>query len=527
MNTGDMNIRMKIKLAFALLITAAMLVPLPGTATVCGQDTDLPPHTIWRFDSTDDRAAKGIYRLAFSPDGTLIAARDQRNMVAIFDIAARKKLCEFEPHVAWVTDIRFSPDSRFCLCSARDEDSTVRAFDTQTGKLEVEFGNNIFRTTFSADGKKIIAFGESEVKTYTWPGVKQIDARVWKTDRESGIGMSADGSLVVRSSAAQQGQPVEITLQNLDDKSTVNLGQSQLALKNAAFSPNGLWLAVAYHRDQSVSLWDLRDPHGTHQKLGGHEATVQSISFSDDSRFLITTGWDNKAVLRDVSTGREIGELPGHTGHVNASAFSSPGMLVATGASGNSDNSVIVRDLNSILFPDKDLPPELDSFDNVWKELGSEFPQPALDSVAAILRQDEDWTAQLDARLNEYLVEASHDEIARLIEQLDNRKFATRDQATQKLRAMRAAAESQLRMALEDPPSTEVRIRVKSILSQAVERPQIEPELLRRLHRSIFALEMLGTESSAETLQNIAIGHPDIDVARDAQESLERLKLRN
>ncbi|MEM7456283.1 MAG: hypothetical protein AAF456_18190 [Planctomycetota bacterium] len=505
----------------AILVLASAVVP-----ESFAQEEELPAFATWRFETTEGTEPAGVYRLSFSPDGRLVATRDRRNMVAVFDLSAQKKLCEVESHEAWVTCVTFSPDSRFFLCCARGPGAGVRAYSTANGQLEVEFGEDVLQTSFSSDGTHVYCLSEQEVETRAWPSGELVTKQAWQSDRETRLGMTSDGSSVVRVSGVRSDRQVEMSLNNLAERSIVNLGSSERVPKAAVISENRLWLAMAFHRDEVFSIWDLRDPHNSRVNLRRHESTVQSVCFSDDSRFLLSTGWDNNAVLWDVLTGEELKLLEGHTEHVNACAFSTINMLLATGASGRSDNSVIVRDLNKILFPDETLPAEFSSFEFAWQELGSEFPQPALRAVDAIVSNGDVWVEKVAAQMNDYLVEASHDEIARLIELLDSPVYRDRETATNKLMEMRAAAEDQLRAAASVAETTEARVRIQFVLRHPPTRPQMEPRLERRMHRSVFALELAATESAAALLEKISLGHPSVDIARDAADSLKRLQLR-
>ena len=319
----------------------------------------------------------------------------------------------------------------------------------------------------------------------------------------------------------------QIQVLNLDAKSNTILDGPTELTKAIKISPNGLWVAATYsHRDPKIRLWDLRDPHEEKFILKGHKNAVQSLAFSDDGRFLVSTSWDRTAIVWDILTKEIVAIFRGHTENINSSAFSSIDLTVATGASGRSDSSILIWDLKSLIFKDREFPKAFESFEVVWKELGSNFPEQAFMAIQAIVGNQDEWVAKISEKIGIATQAFSQAEITSWIEQLNSSKFKIREEATEKLLAARGAAEPLLQEALKDPISTEVEYRVTKILQRPVQRPKIKFDELRRLHRSIFALEMVGTAEAQQVLKNIASGHANIDVAMDASDSLERVQAR-
>jgi WD40 repeat protein/serine/threonine protein kinase len=95
-----------------------------------------------------------------------------------------------------------------------------------------------------------------------------------------------------------------------------------------AYSPDGKWAAIATD-DGAVWLCDA----ATGQPVGAplrHQQTVQAVSFSPDSRTVLTGSWDKTACLWDVAT-RQAVTLP-HPDAVWALAFSQDGKTILTAA---------------------------------------------------------------------------------------------------------------------------------------------------------------------------------------------------
>ncbi len=111
--------------------------------------------------------------------------------------------------------------------------------------------------------------------------------------------------------------------------------------------------------------------------------------------------------------------------------------------------------------------------------------------------------------------------IARLIADLDARRFSVRQKAMEELRKEGELALPALRRALEGGPTLEVRRRVEELLDRHQDSPS--PESLREL-RALLVLQRLGTPEARKMLQKLADGHPDAPLSIAAREALARMR---
>lgn len=116
--------------------------------------------------------------------------------------------------------------------------------------------------------------------------------------------------------------------------------------------------------------------------------------------------------------------------------------------------------------------------------------------------------------------------IAALIAQLDDDRYATREEATQALDDLGLEAEPALRRVLAGTKSLEVRTRAEALLA-ALGKPRAMPtgETLRTL-RAIQLLALIGTPEARQLLETLASGAPGAPSTRDAGDALRRLDAR-
>lgn len=531
-----LRISLALWLVSSCWIASPMVKPLAAIRQEVERDEDLgnavdpdllPTGASWRYGELGEGLPRnGFFRLIYSRDGRWLAGRTQQNDVVVIDLLEGTERFRLSNPGAAILGLDFSPDGEFLACAAPGDGEPLRLYRCDTGELALELGSNFTDVWFSDDGGTVAALGSREVETYAVPSGKRLSRRPWLTEAATRHALSRDGRFVVASlRSVNRGN--RILLYDVETRTARDLRGPNKAVRSAALSPDNLWLAVSYHRDPQVQLWDLRDPRGVRYTLNGHRKTVHSVAFSPDSRFLVSTSWDQTAILWDVPAKKKVAVLEGHREHVYSAAFAPLKMELATGASGLTDNSVVGWDLWELLFPPHPLPPELDSFPQVWSALGDEDPRRSLDATRAIIDHKDAWLENLAAEVVQTGELAHNDLIAKSIEQLSADQFPVREAATRELIRYRGVAERALREALgRDDLPAETRHRIAGILNRPVELPQLPADQLRRLQRALLALEMIESDAALDLLEQVAASEDDPDLARTAAEGVRRARLR-
>jgi len=243
-----------------------------------------------------------VNKVAFSPDGRLLASAGDDSLIYIKDLTGDKSDVQVLTGHNWsVQDVVFDPNGK--LLASSDSDGVIILWDVETGQRvgeKLKHGVDVpwFPLAFSPDGK-LLASGSSDGSVILWDTIT--------------------------------GQQVGETL----------FGHSEIVM-GLAFNPDGSILASG-SADFNIILWDVAI--GKKIITLPYLAQVQSLLFTPDGNRLISGGFDAMVRIWDVETGDQIHQLSGHLGDVTDLAFNPDKTLLA---SASTDGNVILWDLQSL-----------------------------------------------------------------------------------------------------------------------------------------------------------------------------------
>jgi WD40 repeat protein len=139
------------------------------------------------------------------------------------------------------------------------------------------------------------------------------------------LAFSPDGRLLAVASA------IGVYLYETATLQEVRYLPTESPMESVAFSPDGR-LVTSGSWDQKVILWDVETGKQV-RTLKGHTEGVSSVAFSPDGRLLASGAWwDQTVILWDVEAGKQVRTLEGHAWTVSGVAFSPDGRLLASGS---------------------------------------------------------------------------------------------------------------------------------------------------------------------------------------------------
>ena len=265
----------------------------------------------------------GVLALAFSPDGSRLAAGSYDGRVRVWEASSGEELAHIK-HGGWVQAVAFSPDGAQVATGGSDD--TVRLWDASSGEelVRVEHRSGVLAVAFSPDGGRLA--------TGSYDGT----ARLW--DRASGeelvrmehgggvlaVAFSPDGAQV-----ATGGSDDTVRLWDASSGEELVRVEHRSGVLAVAFSPDGGRLATGSY-DGTARLWDRAS--GEELVRMEHGGGVLAVAFSPDGVQLATGSYDEAARLWEASSGSELARME-HGSPVLAVAFSIDGVQLVTGSS--------------------------------------------------------------------------------------------------------------------------------------------------------------------------------------------------
>ncbi|KPI25794.1 WD-40 repeat-containing protein [Actinobacteria bacterium OV320] len=228
-----------------------------------------------------------VRRIAWSPDGRLLATASRDGTARIYDARSGRTLLVLSCDDVMVECVAWSPDSARVATVGRDR--VVRIWDAVSGeptRLLTGAGDLSRQVAWSPDGRHVAASS------------KDRTVRVWEADT---------------------GRLVRELRGHGDD------------VWGLAWSPDGSRLASVSH-DQTAIVWDLATGTAL-TTLTGHSDFVEGVAWSPDGRHVATGSGDHTARIWDAESGDLRLLLRGHTDYVWNLAWSPDGRMLASASS--------------------------------------------------------------------------------------------------------------------------------------------------------------------------------------------------
>jgi len=229
--------------------------PKPGEEDLRGFEWYL----LWRLTHERSRALLGatntVFSVAFSPDGSKVAAGSLDGKAHVWDAATGQLLRSFDAQAGVMNGygIAFSPDGKYLAAGCANGSALI--WEVETGKLARTFTHTggVVSVAFSPDGRTLATAGDDHT------------VKLWRVDTG-------------------------------EEVATFRGHTERMAL--VVFSPDGKTLASASF-DHTAKLWDVASG-SERATLRGHSWAVLGVAFSPDGK----DPGDHRQRWRDQTVGR-------------------------------------------------------------------------------------------------------------------------------------------------------------------------------------------------------------------------------
>jgi WD40 repeat protein/serine/threonine protein kinase len=301
-----------------------------GRVTVWNCDFDRPLST---FSTSDNCSA-----VAWSPDGNLLAAGFQDGTVTLVDPEAglsRGTLPPSGQHNDRAVGLDWSRDGRHIASAARD--GTIRLWDSAAARMvaTLESTNKLrLRALAYAPRGNLMASSGSAILPNN---VSEPDLRLWNTETGEvvatlkphnqdviALAWSPGGDLLAAGSGEQ------IRVWDISQRKSIAVlgGQFGAIEMGLAWSPDGRMLAAVDSGSPTVRLWEPATRKLVYA-LDGHTKPVWAVTWSPDSKTVISGGQDLFARYWDADSGKALRSIPLSTYWVHPLALSPSGKVLA------------------------------------------------------------------------------------------------------------------------------------------------------------------------------------------------------
>ena len=106
--------------------------------------------------------------MAFSPDGSLVAASGADRALRVHEVASGRELCQVKQFADWVTGVAF--DRAGASVAGSSSDKLVKVFEARTGKLEATYighGDPVLAVAFDPESNTAVSAG-ADRKLHVW-----------------------------------------------------------------------------------------------------------------------------------------------------------------------------------------------------------------------------------------------------------------------------------------------------------------------------------------------------------------------
>ncbi|XP_072446080.1 notchless protein homolog 1 [Chiloscyllium punctatum] len=326
-----------------------------------------------------------VLSIAWSPDGKKLASGCKNSQIFLWDPRTGKQIGKvLTGHSKWITylcwePLHINPQCRYLASASKD--CSIRIWDTMLGLCDKILTGHTQSVTCVKWGGDGLIFSSSQDRTIkVWRAQDGVMCRTLQGHAHWVNTMALSTDYVLRTGSFE---PAEATIVPQDsDDSLEELKQKALQRYEQTRGQEQERL-VSGSDDFTLFLWTPAEAKKPVARLTGHQALINEVCFSPDTRLIASASFDKSVKLWDSRTGKYLASLRGHVSAVYQIAWSADSRLLA---SGSSDSTLKVWDVKTRKLS-VDLPGHADEVFAVdWSPDGQRVASGGKDKVLRIWR---------------------------------------------------------------------------------------------------------------------------------------------
>jgi WD40 repeat protein len=261
-------------------------------------------------------------------DNQHVIAGTENGAVLVWDVNSGRQVMHPGDHPGGVEVIRYSPRQGYFVSGGGDH--LLKLWDQSTGeRLQLYEGHNDYVESVAFDnGSTRIASGAINQNVIIWD--IQTGNIIHTLQGHHHVVEALDFSWDYVVSGALDGEVIVWDADSGRELYRTGL-PNQAEAESISINSNETAFAVAYS-DNTVRIYNISNGREV-RVLSGHTASVESVNFSRLSGLIVSSGQDNVIIIWDVQSGAQLARLIGHTARIDNVRFSRDEHLIVSGSS--------------------------------------------------------------------------------------------------------------------------------------------------------------------------------------------------
>ncbi|XP_074830395.1 A-kinase anchor protein 10, mitochondrial isoform X1 [Natator depressus] len=284
-----------------------------------------------------------VLSIAWSPDGRKLASGCKNSQIFLWDPDTGNQIGRvLAGHSKWITwlcwePLHINPESRYLASASKD--CSIRIWDTIAGRCDKILTGHTQSVTCVKWGGDGLLFSSSQDRTIkVWRGQDGILCRTLQGHGHWVNTMALSTDYVLRTGAFE---PAEASVNPQDVSGTLAELKEKAQHRYDQVRGQGPERLVSGSDDFTLFLWAPAEDKKALERMTGHQALINQVLFSPDTRIIASASFDKSIKLWDGRTGKYLTSLRGHVSAVYQIAWSADSRLLV---SGSSDSTLKVWD---------------------------------------------------------------------------------------------------------------------------------------------------------------------------------------